>query len=99
MTSTGAFRRALAAARPPKPPPTITTRGVFGVCSSAPLRELRLALFIHLLLKLPRPEISENLGFLGNRGGDASGTCLAPKARHQCQLAAARSLMDCEPAL
>src|SRR5213083_2475643 len=63
MTSTGAFRRALAAARPPKPPPTITTRGVFDVCSSAPLIELRLASFIHPFLKLLRPEISENLGF------------------------------------
>src|SRR5215467_4610578 len=28
MTSTGASRRALAAAKPPNPPPTITTRGV-----------------------------------------------------------------------
>src|SRR4029077_1607072 len=64
MTSTGAFPRALAAARPPKPPPTITTRGVFDVCSSAPLIELRLASFIHPFLKLLRPEISENLLFL-----------------------------------
>src|SRR5439155_10563455 len=63
MTSTGAFPRALAAARPPKPPPTITTRGVFDVRSSAPLIELRLASFIHLFLKLLRPAISENLGF------------------------------------
>src|SRR6266436_1505959 len=63
MTSTGAFPRALAAARPPKPPPTITTRGVFEVCSSAPLIELRLASFIHPFLKLLSPEISENLGF------------------------------------
>src|SRR5207249_10528935 len=63
MTSTGAFRRALAAARPPKPPPTITTRGVFDVRSSAPLIELRLASFIHPFLKLLRPEISDNLGF------------------------------------
>src|SRR5205823_14587507 len=63
MTSTGAFPRALAAAKPPKPPPTITTRGVFDVCSSAPLIELRLASFIHPFLKLLRPEISENLGF------------------------------------
>src|SRR2546422_10263574 len=61
MTSTGAFRRAFAVARPPKPPPTITTRGVFDVCSSAPLIELRLASFIHPFLKLLRPEISENL--------------------------------------
>src|SRR5437588_11598912 len=63
MTSTGAFPRALAAARPPKPPPTINTRGVFDVGSSAPLIELRLASFIHPLLKLLRPEISENLDF------------------------------------
>src|SRR6266446_6307166 len=62
MTWTGALRRALAAARPPKPPPTITTRGVFVVRSSAPLIELRLASFIHLFLKLLRPEISENRG-------------------------------------
>src|SRR5436190_23238340 len=62
MTSTGAFPRAFAAARPPKPPPTITTRGVFDLCSSAPLIELRLASFINLFLKLLRPEISENLG-------------------------------------
>src|SRR5438105_1893858 len=63
MTSTGALPRALAAARPPKPPPTITTLGVLDVCSPAPLIELRLASFIHLFLKLPKPEISENLGF------------------------------------
>src|SRR5881396_1405037 len=63
MTSAGAFPRALAAARPPKPPPTITTRGLFASCSSAPLIELRLASFIHPFLKLLRPEISENLGF------------------------------------
>src|SRR5438270_7792625 len=63
MTSTGALPRALAAARPPKPPPTITTRGVFDLCSSAPLIELRLASFINLFLKLLRPGISENLGF------------------------------------
>src|SRR5438876_7180279 len=67
MTWTGAFRRALAAARPPKPPPTITTRGVFDVCSSAPLIELRLASFINLFLKLLRPKISENLGFSRRR--------------------------------
>src|SRR6266446_10216294 len=60
MTSTGAFRRALAAARPPKPPPTITTRGVFDVCSSAPSTELRLESFIHLFLKLVALEISLN---------------------------------------
>src|SRR5205085_2044959 len=63
MTSTGAFPRALAAASPPKPPPTITTRGVFDVRSPAPLIELRLASFIHPFLKLLRPEISENLQF------------------------------------
>src|SRR5437660_12247872 len=63
MTSTGALPRALAAARPPKPPPTITTRGVFDVCSSAPLIELRLASFINLFLKLLRRGVSENLGF------------------------------------
>src|SRR5947207_6447682 len=73
MTSTGALRRALAAARPPKPPPTITTRAVFDVCSSAPLIELRLASFIHPFLKLLRPEISENLGFLADRDGQVSG--------------------------
>jgi hypothetical protein len=53
----------LAAARPPKPPPTITTRGVFDVCSSAPLIELRLASFINLFLKLSKSEISENRQF------------------------------------
>src|SRR6266853_1118834 len=63
MTSTGAFPRALAAVRPPKPPPTITTRGVFDVGSSVPLIELRLASFINLFLKRLRPEISDNLGF------------------------------------
>src|SRR6266404_4506325 len=73
MTSTGAFPRALAAARPPKPPPTITTRGGFDLCPSAPLRELRLALFIHPFLKLPKPEISENLVFLADRDGQVSG--------------------------
>src|SRR5947208_2494284 len=61
MTSTGAFPSAFAAARPPKPPPTITTRGVFDLCSSAPLIELRLASFIHFFLKLSKSEISENL--------------------------------------
>src|SRR5215216_2258849 len=64
MTWTGAFRRAFAAARPPKPPPTITTRGAFDFRSSAPLIEFRLALFIHLFLKLSKSAISENLGFL-----------------------------------
>src|SRR5438093_3917705 len=63
MTSTGAFPRAFAAARPPKPPPTITTRGAFDFRSSAPLIELRLASFINPFLKLLRQEISENLGF------------------------------------
>src|SRR3954453_7508256 len=63
MTSTGALPRALAAARPPKPPPTITTRGVFDVRASAALIELRLASFINLFLKLLRPGISENLAF------------------------------------
>src|SRR6266498_497578 len=63
MTSIGALPRALAAARPPKPPPTITTRGVFDVCSSGPLIELRLASFIHPFLNLLWREISENLGF------------------------------------
>src|SRR6267378_2765612 len=63
MTSTGAFPRALAAARPPKPPPTITTRGVFDFRSSAPLIELRLESFIHSFLKLSKSAISENLGF------------------------------------
>src|ERR1700675_4171816 len=73
MTSTGAFPSALAAARPPKPPPTITTRGVFDLCSSAPLIELRLASFIHPFLKLLRPEISKNLGFSRWRVGQVSG--------------------------
>src|SRR6266705_4547510 len=52
MTSIGAFPRALAAARPPKPPPTITTRGVFGVRSCASSIELRLASVIYPFLKL-----------------------------------------------
>jgi len=39
------------------------------------------------------------LVFLADRNGQVSGTCLAPSARAQCQLAAARSLMDCERAL
>src|SRR5438067_6859250 len=67
MTSTGAFPRALAAARPPKPPPTITTRGAFDFRSSAPLIELKLASFMHLFLKLSKSEISENLGFSRRR--------------------------------
>jgi hypothetical protein len=37
--------------------------------------------------------------FLADRDGRVSGTYLAPRARPQCQLAAARSLMDCERAL
>jgi hypothetical protein len=60
MTSTGAFPRALAAARPPKPPPTITTRGVFDLCS-APSIEFKLASFIYLFLKLLIREISQKL--------------------------------------
>src|SRR5438552_11171446 len=67
MTSTGAFPRALAAARPPKPPPTITTRGVFDFRSSAPLIELRLVSFIHPFLKLSKSAISDNLGFSRRR--------------------------------
>src|SRR6266436_5841419 len=67
MTSTGAFPRALAAARPPKPPPTITTRGAFDFRSSAPLIELRLESFIHSFLKLSKSAISENLGFSRRR--------------------------------
>src|SRR4051812_46060635 len=67
ITSTGAFPRAFAAARPPKPPPTITTRGVFDFRASAPLIELRLASFIHLFLNLLWREISENLGFSRRR--------------------------------
>src|SRR3954469_25832801 len=63
MTFTGAFPRALAAARPPKPPPTITTRGIFDVGSSVPLVDLRLASFIQPFLKRLRPEISENRNF------------------------------------
>src|SRR5215469_6344265 len=39
MTSTGALRRAFAAAKPPNPPPTITTRGVL------PELELLFAIF------------------------------------------------------
>src|SRR5437899_12750580 len=73
MTSTGAFPSALAAARPPNPPPTITTRGVFVVCSSAPLIELRLASFINLFLKLLRPGISENLSFSRRPDDQVSG--------------------------
>src|SRR4051812_9489003 len=78
-TSTGAFPRALAAARPPKPPPTITTRGLFASCPSAPLIELRLASFIHPFLKLLIPEISENLGFSRQRLGE--GRISAPNRR------------------
>src|SRR6266550_2411213 len=101
MTSTGAFRRTLAAARPPKPPPTITTRGVFDVCSSAPLIELRLASFIHPFLKLLTPEISENLGFSRRLRwpsqryvSSAKGAALMPAWG-----SAPGSLMDCERAL
>src|SRR5882724_6557395 len=61
MTSTGAFPRALAAARPPKPPPTMTTRGVRGFCPSPCPFELRIESLIYLFLKLLSPEISENL--------------------------------------
>src|SRR5580765_8959388 len=61
MTSTGALPRALAAAKPPKPPPTITTRGVFDLCSPAPLIEFKLASFIHPFLKLLSAEISQKL--------------------------------------
>src|SRR6476619_1453561 len=64
MTSTGAFPSALAAARPPKPPPTITTRGLFASWPSAPLIEFRLESFIHSFLKPLSAEISETLGFL-----------------------------------
>src|SRR6266498_5483508 len=83
MTSTGALPRALAAARPPKPPPTITTRGVFDVRSSAPLIELRLAVFINLFLKLPRSEISENLGVFSPAVGKGPRPALPPE---QCIL-------------
>src|ERR1700686_1715728 len=63
MTSTGAFPRALAAARPPKPPPTMTTRGVCGFRPSPCPFELRVESLIYLFLKLLSPEISENLQF------------------------------------
>src|SRR5229473_2838155 len=63
MTSTGAFPRALAAARPPKPPPPITTRGVYGLDPPPCPFELRVESLIYLFLKLLRPEISANLGF------------------------------------
>src|SRR5713101_3201098 len=63
MTSTGAFPRALAAARPPKPPPTITTRGLCGFRPSPCPFELRVESLIYLFLKLLSPEISENLLF------------------------------------
>src|SRR4029077_10346742 len=81
MTSTGVFPSALAAARPPKPPPTITTRGLFASCASAPLIELRLESFIHSFLKPLCAEISENLGFLADRDGQVSGeqTASCPK--------------------
>src|SRR5206468_12585149 len=101
MTSTGVFRRALAAARPPKPPPTITTRGVFDVCSSAPLIELRLASFINPFLKLLSQEISENLGF--SRRPRWSGQRYVFSAKGAASMpawgSAPGSLMDCERAL
>src|SRR6266404_4593195 len=73
MTSAFALRRAFAAPRPPKPPPTITTRGVFDFRSSAPLRELRLASFIHPFLKLLNPEISEIFAPTTDCVGETSG--------------------------
>src|SRR5258707_11771618 len=101
MTSTGAFPRALAAARPPKPPPTITTRGVFDVRSSAPSIELRLASFINLFLKLLRPGISENLSF--SRRPRWSGQRYVFSAEGAASMpawgSAPGSLMDCERAL
>src|SRR6266511_5034600 len=101
MTSTAALPRALAAARPPKPPPTITTRGVFDVCSSAPLIELRLASFIHPFLNLLWREISENLGF--SRRPRWSGQRYVFSAKGAASMpawgSAPGSLMDCERAL
>src|SRR6266566_10147009 len=101
MTSTGAFPRALAAAKPPKPPPTITTRGAFDFRSSAPLIELRLASFIHPFLNLLRPEISENLGF--SRRPRWSGQRYVFSAKGAASMpawgSAPGSLMDCERAL
>src|ERR1700688_388992 len=64
MTSTGALPSALDAARPPKPPPTMTTRGLCGFCPSPCPFELRVESLIYLFLKLPSPEISENLQFI-----------------------------------
>src|SRR6266446_9511425 len=101
MTSTGAFPRALAAARPPNPPPTITTRGVFDFRSSTPLIELRLASFMHLFLKLSKSQISENLGF--SRRPRWSGQRYVFSAEGAASMpawgSAPRSLMDCERAL
>src|SRR6266487_1567560 len=101
LTSTGALPRALAAARPPKPPPTITTRGVFDVCSSAPLIELRLASFINLFLKLLRPGISENLGFSCRPRWSGQQYVLSAKGAASMPAwgSAPGSLMDCERAL
>src|SRR6266446_3241630 len=73
MTSTGAFPRALAAARPPKPPPTITTRGVFDFRSSTPLIELRLASFIICFSSFRSPKSQRILVFLADRDGRVSG--------------------------
>src|SRR5438105_11518922 len=73
MTSTGAFPRSLAAAKPPKPPPTITTRGDFDFRASALSIELTLASFIHPFLKLLGIEISENLGFSRRPHGQVRG--------------------------
>src|SRR5882724_4489740 len=100
MTSTGALPRALAAARPPKPPPTITTRGVFDSWSSAPLIELRLASFIYPFLNLLWREISENLG---SRRPRWSGQRYVFSAKSAAPMpawgTAPGSLMDCERAL
>src|SRR2546421_1085315 len=101
MTWTGAFPSALAAAKPPKPPPTITTRGAFDFRSSAPLIELRLALFIHFFLKLLRPGISENLSF--SRRPRWSGQRYVFSAEGAASMpawgSAPGSLMDCERTL
>src|SRR6266404_640948 len=101
MTSTGAFPRALAAARPPKPPPTITTRGVFDSCPSAPLIELRFESFIHPFLNLLWREISENLSF--SRRPRWSGQRYVFSAEGAASMpawgSAPGSLMDCERAL
>jgi len=60
MTSTGAFP-GLWRSQTTKTPPTTTTRGVFDVCSSAPLIEFKLASFIHSFLKLLIPTFRERL--------------------------------------